>query len=186
MISIWISLILFAFPPLMGCCEYRFSSSLSGCVAVCSQIHENGFEFYYILLYLSAFVMAFIMTLWCNAHILIIARNHRHRIVSAIYEITMRAQITITHQSQSSPNYLSRYKGRDAFCTIFQLIGSLIFLTAPYYVIYSYKTFFNQFDDNYWSSTATLIFSFTPIVNGYVYGVKSKALRKTFKRLLQV
>lgn len=186
LISIWICLISFAFPPLMGCCEYQFSLSHSGCIAVCHKVSENGFEFYYIMFYLIALIIAIIIILCCNAHILAIARNHRHRIVSAIYEITMRAQITITHQSRSSPNYLSKYKGRDAFATIFQLIGSLVFLTAPYYVIYAYKTFSNNFDDDYWSSTATLILSFAPIVNGYVYGVKSRALRKTFKRLLQV
>lgn len=184
LISIWICMILFAFPPLMGYCEYKFSSSHSGCIVVCSQIENNGIELYYMALYFTSFLLPIIIIIICNAHILIIARNQRHRIVSAIYEITIRVQATITHQR--SPNYLLRYKGRNAFLTIFQLVGSLIFLTFPYFIIYGYKTFTNKVYDDYWTSTATVLLSLTPIVNGYVYGVKSKALRKTFKRLLQV
>jgi len=184
LISVWVGLILFALPPLMGCCQYQFSSSHSGCVVMCSDIQNNALEFYYMALYFTCFLLPIIIIMICNVHILIIARNHRHRIVSAIYEITIRAQATITHQR--SPNYLLKYKGRDAFFTIFQLVGSLVFLTFPYFIIYAYKLFSNKKYDDYWTSTATVLLSLTPIVNGYVYGVKSKALRKTFKRLLQV
>lgn len=34
----------------------------------------------------------------CNLRVLGIARYHRHRIASAIYEVTLSAQVTITHQ----------------------------------------------------------------------------------------
>ncbi|CAG2107043.1 unnamed protein product, partial [Medioppia subpectinata] len=183
LISIWICLLSFIIPPFMGCCGYRFLTSYSGCVVICSRTQESYLEFYYMVFHLSAFIAPVIVITVCNAHIATIAHNHRHRIVSAIYEITMRAQATVTHQS--SPSYLFKYKGRHAFLAILQLVGSLIFLTFPYYTIYAYKSFANKPYDNYWTSVSTLILSFTPIFNGYVYGVKSKALRKTFKRLLQ-
>lgn len=192
LICIWMCLMSFAIPPLVGCCGYQFLLSHSGCVAVCSRLDSSSSEFYYMFAYISAFAVAIVIILVCNAHILVIARNHRHRIVSAIYEITMRVQVTITHQShsqnqsQTSPNYLLKYRGHDALVTAFQLVGSLVFFMVPYYVIYAYKSFSNQLTDSYLSSTATLVLSLTPIVNGYVYGVKSKALRQTFKRLLQV
>ncbi|CAG2166196.1 unnamed protein product [Oppiella nova] len=183
LMCIWLCLVSFLLPPLMGVCDYRFLLSHSGCVVICSRTQDSFFEFYYMVLYLTAFIVPVIVITVCNAHIAIIAHNHRHRIVSAIYEITMRAQATVTHQS--SPSYLFKYKGRHAFLAVLQLVGSLIFLTFPYYTIYAYKSFANKPYDDYWTSISTLILSFTPIVNGYVYGVKSKALRKTFKRLLQ-
>lgn len=186
MISIWIGLMWFAIPPLVGTCSYQFLVSHGGCVAMCWPMRRNSYELYYMVSYLSAFVAPLVLILCCNGHILVIARNHRHRIISAIYEITMRAQVTITHQAQTSPSHLLRYRGRDALVTVAQLVGSLVFLVVPYYVVYAYQSFADQLTDNYLSSTATLLLSFTPIVNGYVYGVKSKALRQTFKRLLQV
>ncbi|XP_054155233.1 G-protein coupled receptor 26-like [Oppia nitens] len=193
LIIIWMCLISFSLPPLLGCCSYRFLLSHSGCVAICSRSTINNNEFYYMILYISSLLIPVIVIIVCNVHIAFIAHNHRHRIVSAIYEITMRAQATVIHQStvthqsthQSSPNYLFKYKGRHAFLPILQLVGSLVIFIFPYYIIYAYKSFSNKPYDDYWTSTSTLILSFTPIVNGYVYGVKSKALRKTFKRLLQ-
>jgi hypothetical protein len=61
-----------------------------------------------------------------------IARYHRHRIASAIYEVTLSAQVTITHQR--NPFYLqSQFRGRSAVYSVLQLLGSLLLLYFPYY-----------------------------------------------------
>lgn len=61
-----------------------------------------------------------------------IARKHRHRILmSALYEVTLHAQATITHQSIYPSTVIasrSLFKGRDALVTVSQLVGSLLFL----------------------------------------------------------
>lgn len=72
-----------------------------------------------------------------------IARYHRHRIASAIYEVTLSAQVTITHQRNpffvptvTAPNSGGpRFRSRSAVYSVFQLVGSFLFLYTPYYII---------------------------------------------------
>lgn len=73
-----------------------------------------------------------------------IARYHRHRIASAIYEVTLSAQVTITHQRNpffvptvtASNSGLPRIvRSTSAIYSVLQLVGSFIFLYSPYYMI---------------------------------------------------
>lgn len=72
-----------------------------------------------------------------------IARYHRHRIASAIYEVTLSAQVTITHQRNpffvptvTSPNSGGpRVRSRSAVYSVFQIVGSFLCLYSPYYII---------------------------------------------------
>lgn len=74
--------------------------------------------------------------------VLMIARYHRHRIARAIFEVTLSAQVTITHQK--NPFLMSsgggnsggnRWAGRSASASVLQLVGSLIILYTPYYTL---------------------------------------------------
>lgn len=102
--------------------------------------------------------------------------------------------MTITHQKNPfSPSGLAnRFKGRSASLTVFQLVGSFLIIYVPYYSIVL------------WDSTNTLVLSHNPhsnvidippfiitiasillfcssSINGILYGVKSKVLKKSFQ-----
>lgn len=65
-----------------------------------------------------------------------IARYHRHRIASAIFEVTLSAQVTITHQKNPFYNSLISSKflhRKSAYNTVFELLASFILLYLPYY-----------------------------------------------------
>jgi hypothetical protein len=125
-----------------------------------------------------------------------IARYHRHRIASAIYEVTLSAQVTITHQR--NPFYLqSQFKGRRAIVTVLQLLGSLLLLYFPYYGVIVWEatastvSAFNatEIDGVDWQPPpqqspghvnpivvylAMALITCSPPINGFIYGVKSK------------
>jgi hypothetical protein len=61
------------------------------------------------------------VVLLCNMKIYYIARHHRHCIASAIYEVTLSAHATITHQG--NPFYLTRMRARKAVYSLFHVIG---------------------------------------------------------------
>lgn len=128
-----------------------------------------------------------------------IARYHRHRIASAIYEVTLSAQVTITHQrnpffvpivtapSSGGP----KFRGRSAIYTVLQLLGSFLLLYLPYYVAIVWeasssiiaqteKQPLSKIHPHIFTIASTLL-TCSPPVNGFLYGVKNKALRKTFQ-----
>lgn len=128
-----------------------------------------------------------------------IARYHRHRIASAIYEVTLSAQVTITHQRNpffvpivTSPN-APRVRNRSAISTVLQLVGSFIILYFPYYLVILWQSIsaMIQHETNGRISTlklsphlitiASSILTCSPPINGVLYGIKSKLLRKTFQ-----
>lgn len=72
-----------------------------------------------------------------------IARYHRHRIASAIFEVTLSAQVTITHQRNpffvptiTSPDsgYV-KIRGTSAIYSVLQIVGSFLLLYTPYYIM---------------------------------------------------
>lgn len=129
-----------------------------------------------------------------------IARYHRHRIASAIYEVTLSAQVTITHQR--NPFFVPivtapqsggpKFRGRSAIYTVFQLLSSFLVLYVPYYsaILWdaSSTAFYEESDPQPFSKVHPHIFTIastlltcSPPVNGFLYGFKSKTLRKTFQ-----
>lgn len=123
-----------------------------------------------------------------------IARYHRHRIASAIFEVTISAQVTITHQR--NPFFMPSgniFRGRSAVSTVLQLIGSFLVLYFPYYGVILWESSSTTFlTDTSWKASSTryhpvivtlasTLLTCSPPVNGLLYGVKSKVLRKTFQ-----
>lgn len=78
----------YEYNPGLGCCIPDFGNKSWGI---------SGLIYSIIYIFIGLLLPAILVTI-CNLRILSIARYHRHRIASAIYEVTLSAQVTITHQ----------------------------------------------------------------------------------------
>lgn len=128
-----------------------------------------------------------------------IARYHRHRIASAIYEVTLSAQVTITHQRNpffvpmvTAPSAGGpKFRSRSPISSVLQLVGSFLILYSPYYFVVLWKTITSQIyngmiPENFKINNiiiiiASSILTCSSLVNGLLYGLKNKVMRKTFQ-----
>ncbi|XP_046389920.1 uncharacterized protein LOC124158715 [Ischnura elegans] len=144
------------------------------------------------------------LILACNVKVLTIARYHRHRIAAAIFEVTLSAQVTITHQRNPFPLTKPRAPAsgpggwiggglfgnrRSALLTVVQLIGSLLLLYFPFYSVMMWHSFQGVAGGGPGDSggvppllltASSALLACSPPVNGFIYGVRSKVLRRTF------
>ena len=246
----WLMGLTLAFPPLLSAgCSYTYSLYRSSATITCDTSSYPWFGLVYIVIYiLFSILLPLLAITICNFHILLIAEDHRHRIITAIYEITLRAGggggssnaksagVTATSLSPGSPptvsplpsspisplptnppphnpintytlescppvpssqsnptgssrksrsaESLSRRRGKDAFLPVTQLVGSLLLFTTPHYIIFCLESLDKIFIDPYIISLVTLCLTLMPTINAYIYGVKSRLIRTTFKRLL--
>ena len=74
----------------MGCCAPNFSGD--------KFIDPQLTSIYGVIYSTFGLILPALLVTICNLRVLGIARDHRHRIASAIYEVTLSAQVTITHQ----------------------------------------------------------------------------------------
>ncbi|CAB3374011.1 Hypothetical predicted protein [Cloeon dipterum] len=207
----WILAIAMAIPPLFitgpgyrytepSGCTLHFTAPLAPPPTVA--IWYSGIYTLFTLLVPAALILG------CNLKVLMIARYHRHRIASAIFEVTLSAQVTITHQR--NPFYLqSQFKGRRAIVTVLQLLGSLLVLYFPYHGVTVWEAAASAISaanltaeqaatEVEWQPQqspghvdplvvylAMALITCSPPINGFIYGVKSKALRKSFANFLR-
>lgn len=118
-----------------------------------------------------------------------IARYHRHRIASAIFEVTLSAQVTITHQR--NPFFLptavaNKLRRNNAFSAVFQIIGSLAAFYLPHYGISLYESLCAAVGEQprTYAAIKTLAFALitgSALCNGLLYGIKNKLLKKTYQ-----
>lgn len=80
--------ILIRYSPELGCCAPDFGDDSWGFAAA----------LYGVVYAILGLGLPAVLVTVCNLRVLGIARYHRHRIASAIYEVTLSAQVTITHQ----------------------------------------------------------------------------------------
>uniref|UniRef100_T1H1Q2 G-protein coupled receptors family 1 profile domain-containing protein n=1 Tax=Megaselia scalaris TaxID=36166 RepID=T1H1Q2_MEGSC len=133
--------------------------------------------------------------------VLMIARYHRHRIAAAIYEVTLSAQVTITHQRNPFlkfppivPNPIApKVRLRSPITKIFQLVGSYFILYTPYFITIIWdSTNMIIFGDTanipaiyktnkYFVMMSVTLLTCSTVVNGILYGLKSKTIRKSFQ-----
>ncbi|XP_066979458.1 uncharacterized protein [Macrobrachium rosenbergii] len=138
---------------------------------------------YALIITLLGFLLPAILVASANGRILVIARHHRHRIVSALWDVTVSAQATVT--PQRSHFYLTRYRGRSAAATVFHFVGTFIILYMPSTLCLIYEAVAKSYVPDSLSITNFSLFTIAPAINGFVYGVKSKVLRKNFKNFLR-
>ncbi|XP_045624103.1 5-hydroxytryptamine receptor 6 [Procambarus clarkii] len=138
---------------------------------------------YALALSLLGYLLPAVMVASANGRILVIARHHRHRIVSALWDVTVSAQATVT--PQRSHFYLTRYRGRSAATTVFHFVGTFIIMYIPSAVCLLYEAMARSYVPVNVSTTNFALLTFAPAINGFVYGVRSKVLRKNFKNFLR-
>ncbi|KAK4874260.1 hypothetical protein RN001_013620 [Aquatica leii] len=193
----WAVSLALSFPPFFTIAPYTPSNGLGACAP---DFSLGPGALWYSAIY-TAFTLLLPATLiiCCNLKILMIARYHRHRIASAIYEVTLSAQVTITHQRNpffvptvTAPSAGGpKFRGKSAISTVLQLVGSFLLIYVPYYSIILWEaaagTLQNstqvseiKIDHRILTFASTLLIC-SPSINGFFYGVKNKALRKTFQ-----
>lgn len=124
-----------------------------------------------------------------------IARYHRHRIAAAIFEVTLSAQVTITHQRNPFPLPFEaipqKLRARSPITSVFQIIASFILLYCPYYLAIFWNSMMASVYNgllptkyelpNVFVIVAFTLMYLTVFVNIIIYGLKSKAMRKSIQ-----
>ncbi|XP_067206219.1 G-protein coupled receptor 52-like isoform X2 [Linepithema humile] len=194
LVASWTGALLLCLPPFSGLVPpYKYNPGL-GC---CAPDFGNGAWGTAAALYgavyaiLSLGLPAILVTV-CNLRVLGIARYHRHRIASAIYEVTLSAQVTITHQRNpffvptvTAPSAGGPPRFHSAASTVMQLVGSLYLLYFPYcgLILWEACSAGNQPRHHAYprlaESLASLLLACSPPINGLLYGLKSQTLRRS-------
>ncbi|CAG9561767.1 unnamed protein product [Danaus chrysippus] len=158
-----------AHPPL------TYSIGLGGCAPDCSAgATALGFCLTYALLTL---LLPTTLVLLCSLKILRIARYHRHRIAAAIYEVTLSAQVTVTHQR--NPFTAPPPPRRRALSAVLQPIGSLAILYFPYYCVLIWPAI--AVPPQSLSALSVALLAAAPPVNGILYGIRSRAFKESLR-----
>ncbi|CAG4971435.1 unnamed protein product [Colias eurytheme] len=152
-----------------------YSAGLGGCAPDCGAGPSAlAFCLVYALLTL---LLPTALVLACSLKILRIARYHRHRIAAAIYEVTLSAQVTVTHQRNPfSPPPPPR---RRALSAVLQPLGSLAILYFPYYCILIWPAV--AVPPRLLAALSVALLSAAPPVNGVLYGIRSRALKDSLR-----
>ncbi|KAK2583140.1 hypothetical protein KPH14_009164 [Odynerus spinipes] len=189
----WAGALLLCLPPFSGLVPpYRYSPGL-GC---CAPDFGNGSwgsaaALYGAVYAIVGLALPAILVTVCNLRVLGIARYHRHRIASAIYEVTLSAQVTITHQRNpffvptvTAPSAGGPPRFHSAASTVMQLVGSLYLLYFPYcgLILWEACGAGNQHRLQAYprlASLASLLLACSPPINGLLYGLKSQTLKRS-------
>lgn len=122
-----------------------------------------------------------------------IARYHRHRIAAAIFEVTLSAQVTITHQRNPFPLPFEaippKLRSRSPLSSVFQIVGTFLILYCPYYMTILWNSSIASLHNGNIpkslelpcsvSVIAATLIQLSVLVNGMIYGIKSKVMRKS-------
>ncbi|XP_031840759.1 uncharacterized protein LOC116430571 [Nomia melanderi] len=171
----------YRYSPDLGCCAPDFGNDKWGLAAA----------LYGAVYAILGLALPAVLVTVCNLRVLGIARYHRHRIASAIYEVTLSAQVTITHQRNpffvptvTAPSAVSPPRFHSAASTVMQLVGSLYILYFPYcgLILWEVCGVGNQLhlhDHPKLASLASLLLACSPPINSLLYGLKSQTLRRS-------
>lgn len=127
--------------------------------------------------------------------VFMIARYHRHRIAAAIFEVTLSAQVTITHQRNPFPLPFEaippKLRSRSPVSSVIQIVGSFILLYCPYYMTILWNSSLASLHNGNTPKSlethtsliigANVLLNASSVVNGILYGIKSKVMRKTIQ-----
>ncbi|XP_043272785.1 uncharacterized protein [Venturia canescens] len=195
----WLGALLLCIPPFSGIVPpYKYSPGLGCCVPDFGNDRWGNAATVYgaVYAFLGLALPAILVTV-CNLRVLGIARYHRHRIASAIYEVTLSAQVTITHQRNPFfvPTVTSPAAGgppprfHSAASTVMQLVGSLYLLYVPYCAFVLWEAVGAALSHQQHrlhahprlASLASLLLASSPPINGLLYGLKSPTLRRSIR-----
>ncbi|XP_012285811.1 beta-3 adrenergic receptor [Orussus abietinus] len=190
LVASWTGALVLCVPPFSGLVPpYRYNPGLGCCLP------DFGSASWYGALYAAlGLVLPALLVTACNLRVLGIARYHRHRIASAIYEVTLSAQVTITHQRNpfsfvptvTSPAAGGPPRFHSAASTVMQLVGSLYLLYFPYCGLIIWEScgvgsHHRLSSHPRLAGAASLLLACSPPLNGLLYGLKSRTLRRSVK-----
>ncbi|XP_011137980.1 uncharacterized protein LOC105182332 isoform X1 [Harpegnathos saltator] len=193
LVASWTGALLLCLPPFSGLVPpYRYSPGLGCCAPDFGNDTWGSAAALYGAVYaiLGLGLPAVLVTV-CNLRVLGIARYHRHRIASAIYEVTLSAQVTITHQRNpffvptvTAPSAGGPPRFHSAASTVMQLVGSLYLLYFPYcgLILWEACSAANQHRLHAHprlASLASFLLACSPPINCLLYGLKSQTLRRS-------
>ncbi|XP_045125097.1 uncharacterized protein LOC123512670 [Portunus trituberculatus] len=127
-------------------------------------------------------VLPFVIILIVNTRIVLIARHHQHRIFSAIFEVMMSAQATVTHQK--NPFDIPKKK-RKSVWTVLEQIAAFVACYCPFFCTVAWESLHGRCANQYWVLLGTAPLLATPLVNSFIYGFKCKNIRKAFRNYLR-
>ncbi|GBP33699.1 hypothetical protein EVAR_17025_1 [Eumeta japonica] len=152
-----------------------YSSALGGCAPDCGA--GPGALAFCLLYAVLTLILPVALVVLCSLKILRIARYHRHRIAAAIYEVTLSAQVTVTHQR--NPFVSPPPPRRRALSAVLQPLGSLAILYFSYYCVLVWPAV--AAPPPSLAALAVALLAAAPPVNGLLYGIRSRALRDSLR-----
>uniref|UniRef100_A0A182PUB8 G-protein coupled receptors family 1 profile domain-containing protein n=1 Tax=Anopheles epiroticus TaxID=199890 RepID=A0A182PUB8_9DIPT len=201
----WIVSTLFSLPQAIRISAYKFDSDYKLCLPA---LQTTESLIYSITFVLFTILLPIVLILGCNMKVLMIARYQRNRIASAILEVTLSAQLTITHQrnpffvpnavgggptgsgtvADCSKPYTQASNQNNPAANVIQLVGSAILFHCPYYLVILWNSVL-PFVGNGWRTPALLLnlasflLLLSPTINAILYGVRSKIVRRSFRNI---
>nr|XP_027229031.1 uncharacterized protein LOC113820853 [Penaeus vannamei] len=173
----WVMGLVLATPPLLGSYAYSFSEGV--CLPVWHLADAAAYTWTLATLYV---ILPFTIMLIVNGRIIVIARHHQHRIFSAIFEVMMSAQATVTHQK--NPFDVPKKK-RKSVWTVLEQLAAFVVCYYPFFGTIMWETIRGRPANEYCVLFVTALFVLSPLVNTFVYGIKSKNIRKAFRNYLR-
>ncbi|XP_050350603.1 uncharacterized protein LOC126773643 [Nymphalis io] len=171
----WIALAALLAPLAVAQPPLVYSIGLGSCTPDCGAGPAAlGFCLVYALLTL---LLPTALVVLCSLKILRIARYHRHRIAAAIYEVTLSAQVTVTHQR--NPFTPPPPPRRRALSAVLQPLGSLAILYFPYYCVLIWPAI--AVPPQSLAALAAALLAAAPPVNGILYGIRSRAFKDSLR-----
>ena len=177
----WTVACVFSIPPLLGGSTYVFHPEKGICFVCTTTL--NG-KIYIVAYILGAFYIPLGLMIYCYTHIFRIAQIQSSRIAATMVRMTCVIQAPITTSSQ--PNSLS-VKGTKAMCTIFQLVGTFVLTYVPISLLLFMEIISDKFRiHGIITSSFTMLFLASPVINSAVYGLRNKILRESFRRYVRL
>ncbi|KAK8752417.1 hypothetical protein OTU49_005488, partial [Cherax quadricarinatus] len=164
-------------PPLLGTYSYSFTQGV--CLPVW---HRADAATYTWTLTTLCIILPFTILLIVNSRIVMIARHHQHRIFSAIFEVMMSAQATVTHQK--NPFDIPKKKRKSAW-TVLEQIVAFVACYYPFFGTVVWESLHGRRANQYWVLLGTTLLLLSPLVNSFIYGFKCKNIRKAFRNYLR-
>uniref|UniRef100_A0A182QE86 G-protein coupled receptors family 1 profile domain-containing protein n=1 Tax=Anopheles farauti TaxID=69004 RepID=A0A182QE86_9DIPT len=202
----WIVSTLFSLPQAVRISAYKFDSDYELCLP---NLQTTESLIYSISFVLFTILLPIVLILGCNMKVLMIARYQRNRIASAILEVTLSAQLTITHQrnpffvpnagstgpagqptasNDCKASYTQASNQNNPAANVIQLVGSAILFHCPYYFVILWNSVL-PFVASGWRTPALLLnlasflLLLSPTINAILYGVRSKIVRRSFRNI---
>uniref|UniRef100_A0A182N128 G-protein coupled receptors family 1 profile domain-containing protein n=1 Tax=Anopheles dirus TaxID=7168 RepID=A0A182N128_9DIPT len=202
----WIVSTLFSLPQAVRISAYKFDSDYELCLP---NLQTTESLIYSISFVLFTILLPIVLILGCNMKVLMIARYQRNRIASAILEVTLSAQLTITHQrnpffvpsagpagpgqpaaaaADCKAPYTPASNQNNPAANVIQLVGSAILFHCPYYFVILWNSVL-PFVASGWRTPALLLnlasflLLLSPTINAILYGVRSKIVRRSFRNI---